>query len=75
MVERFNIEITIRSALWEKTGQCSFVLAIIKRDGDSDLAEESIEPITDNTFFPVGKNKSVFVFFWHFRSKGTRPRT
>ena len=75
MVERFNIEITVRSAPWEKHGRCSFVLAKIKRDGDSDLAEESIEPITDNTFFPVGKDKSVFVFFWQFRSEGTRPRT
>ena len=50
MVERFNIDITVRSALWEKTGRCSFVLAIIKRDSDSDLAEESKEPRTDNIF-------------------------
>ena len=58
----FNIEITVRSALWEKTGRCSFVLAIIKRDGDSDLAEESQEPITDNTFFRSEK-MSLCLFF------------
>ena len=75
MVERFNIEITVRSALWEKTGRCSFVFAIIKRDGDSDLAEESIEPITDNTFFRLEKISLCLFFFWQFRSKGTRPRT
>ena len=56
MVERFNIDITVRVCTWEKTGRCSFVLAIIKRDSDSDLGEESKEPITDNTFFPVGKD-------------------
>ena len=73
MVERLNIEITGRSALWETTGRCSFVLAIIKRDGDSDLAEEPIEPITDNIFFPVGKDKSVFVFFLAFSLKRYPP--
>ena len=74
MVERLNIEITGRSALWEAADQCSFVLAIIKPDGDSDLAEESVEPITDN-IFPAGKDTSVFVFFCYFCSKGTRPWT
>ena len=74
MVERFNIEITGRSALWQITGQCFFVLAIIKRDGDSDLAEESIKPITDN-IFSSRKRLVCVCFFWHFRSKDTRPRT
>ena len=63
MVERFNIEITVRSALWEKTGQCSIVLAITKRDGDSDLAEESIEPKTDHNFFRSEKISLCLFFF------------
>ena len=69
MVERFNIEITVRSALWEKIGRCSFVFAIIKRDGDSDLAEESIEPITDNTFFRLEKISLCLFFSGIFAQK------
>ena len=68
-MERFNIEITVRSALWEKTGRCSFVLAIIKRDGDSDLAGESIEPITDNTFFRLEKISLCLFFSGIFAQK------
>ena len=71
-MERLNIEITGRTVLSEATDQCSFVLAIIKLDGDSDLAKESVEPITDN-IFPGRTSASVFVFFHAFSLKRYPP--